>query len=132
MPKILVIDDDELMRKTIRKILDKDGLEVVTAKDGKEAFEILGRETFDIVVTDLMMPFANGLDVVNKVRNDEMKRSIGIIVLSSIDNKETVTEAFRLGADDFLKKPVMADELLSSIRKLLANMSSKPFITKKK
>jgi DNA-binding response OmpR family regulator len=133
MPSILVIEDDDIMLKAIRNILNKDGFNVFTAKDGKEAFEMLDSAEYDIVITDLMMPYANGLEVVSKLRNDNSKRNVGIIVVSSVGNEETITEAFRLGADDYLKKPIMAGELLIRIRKLLANKNSKTqFVTKKK
>jgi len=133
MANILVIEDDDIMLKAIRNILGKDGYNVITAKDGKEAFEKLEQGEYDVVVTDLMMPYANGLEVVSRLRSDETKRSVGIIVISSVGNEETITEAFRLGADDYLKKPIMAGELLIRIRKLLANKNSKSqLITKKK
>src|SRR5271156_1468925 len=133
MPNVLVVEDDDIMLKAIRNILSKDGFNVVTAKDGKEAFEKLDASDFDVVVTDLMMPYANGLEVVSRLRNDSTKRNTGIIIVSSVGNEETITEAFRLGADDYLKKPIMAGELLLRIRKLLANKNSKTqFVTKKK
>ncbi len=133
MPNILVIEDDDIMLKAIRNILNKDGFNVVTAKDGKEAFEMLETAEYDIVITDLMMPYANGLEVVSRLRNDSNKRNVGIIVVSSVGNEETITEAFRLGADDYLKKPIMAGELLIRIRKLLAYKTSKAlFVTKRK
>jgi DNA-binding response OmpR family regulator len=133
MPNILVVEDDDIMLKAIRNILSKDGFNVVTAKDGKEAFDKLDNAEFDVVVTDLMMPYANGLEVVSRLRNDASKRNTGIIIVSSVGNEETITEAFRLGADDYLKKPIMAGELLIRIRKLLANRSSKSqLVTKKK
>ncbi len=133
MPNILVIEDDDIMLKAIRNILNKDGFNVITAKDGKEAFEMLETAEYDIVITDLMMPYANGLEVVSRLRNDSNKRNVGIIVVSSVGNEETITEAFRLGADDYLKKPIMAGELLIRIRKLLAYKTSKAlFVTKRK
>ncbi len=133
MANILVIEDDDIMLKAIRNILGKDGYNLITAKDGKEAFEKLDGGEYDVVVTDLMMPYANGLEVVSRLRSDETKRNVGIIVISSVGNEETITEAFRLGADDYLKKPIMAGELLIRIRKLLANKNSKSqLVTKKK
>lgn len=133
MPNILVIDDDDIMLKAIKNILNKDGFNVATAQDGKEAFELLEHTTYDIVITDLMLPHANGLEVVGKIRHDDAHRNVGIIVVSSVGNEETITEAFRLGADDYLKKPIMAGELMMRIRKLIANKTSKTqFITKKK
>jgi DNA-binding response OmpR family regulator len=133
MSNILVIEDDDIMLKAIRNILRKDGHEVVTAKDGKEAFEKLDEEEYDVVITDLMMPYANGLEVVSRLRSNPLKRHVGIIVCSSVGNEETITEAFRLGADDYLKKPIMAGELMIRIRKLLVNRSSGArLVTKKK
>lgn len=133
MPNILVIDDDDIMLKAIKNILNKDGFNVVTATDGKEAFDLLDHTVFDIVITDLMLPHANGLEVVGKLRHNDINRNVGIIVVSSVGNEETITEAFRLGADDYLKKPIMAGELLMRIRKLIANKNSKTqFVTKKK
>ena len=133
MPNILVVEDDDIMLKAIRNILSKDGFNVVTAKDGKEAFEKLDNNEYDVVITYLMMPYANGLEVVSRLRNDNAKRNTGIIIVSSVGNEETITEAFRLGADDYLKKPIMAGELLICIRKLLANKSAKSqLVTKKK
>jgi DNA-binding response OmpR family regulator len=133
MSNILVIEDDDIMLKAIRNILRKDGHEVVTAKDGKEAFEKLDEEEYDVVITDLMMPYANGLEVVSRLRSNPLKRHVSIIVCSSVGNEETITEAFRLGADDYLKKPIMAGELMIRIRKLLANRSSgAKLVTKKK
>ena len=133
MPNILVIEDDDIMLKAIRNIRGKDGYVVITAKDGKEAFEKLENADYEVVVTDLMMPYANGLEVVSRLRSDETKRNVGIIVISSVGNEETITEAFRLGADDYLKKPIMAGELLIRIRKLLSNKNStSQLVTKKK
>lgn len=133
MSNVLVIEDDDIMLKAIRNILRKDGHEVITAKDGKEAFDKLDNEDYDVVITDLMMPYANGLEVVSRLRNNNTKRHVGIIVCSSVGNEETITEAFRLGADDYLKKPIMAGELMIRIRKLLANRNSNvQLVTKKK
>jgi DNA-binding response OmpR family regulator len=133
MATILLVEDDEIMLKAIKNILSRDGHEVLTAKDGKEAFEKMENSTYDIVISDLMMPYANGLEIVSRLRADINRRHVGIIVVSSVGNEETITEAFRLGADDYLKKPIMAGELLIRIRKLQANRSnSSKLVTKKK
>jgi DNA-binding response OmpR family regulator len=79
-----------------------------------------------------MMPYANGLEVVSKLRNDDSKGRVGIIIVSSVGNDETISEAFRLGADDYIRKPIMAENLLKHIRQLLENKNNKTqFITKK-
>jgi DNA-binding response OmpR family regulator len=133
MATILIIEDDDIMLKAIRNILTKSGYIVITAKDGKEAFEQLDNSEYDIVITDLMMPYANGLEVVSRLRSDSTKRHVSIIVVSSVGNEETITEAFRLGADDYLKKPIMAGELLIRIKKLLdSRTNNNKLVTKKK
>lgn len=129
---ILIIEDDNIMLLAIRSILAKSGYNLITAKDGKEAFEKLDTEEYDVVVTDLMMPYANGLEVVAKIRNDMSKRHVSIIVCSSVGNEETITEAFRLGADDYLKKPIKAEELLQRVRKLLDRRVNNPRLVTKK
>jgi DNA-binding response OmpR family regulator len=121
MANILVVEDDEIMLKAIKNILSKDGYNVILAKNGKEAFDKLDNADYDLVLSDLMMPYANGLEVISRLKNDPSKRHISIIIVSSVGNEETITEAFRLGADDYLKKPIMAGELLIRIRKLLSN-----------
>ncbi len=121
MANILVVEDDEIMLKAIKNILSKDGYNVILAKNGKEAFDKLENADYDLVLSDLMMPYANGLEVISRLKNDPAKKHISIIIVSSVGNEETITEAFRLGADDYLKKPIMAGELLIRIRKLLAN-----------
>ena len=133
MATILIIEDDDIMLKAVRNILSKSGYNVITAKDGKEAFEQMDNADYDIVITDLMMPYANGLEVVSRLRNDSTKRHVSIIVVSSVGNEETITEAFRLGADDYLKKPIMAGELLLRIKKLLdGKANNNKLVTKKK
>ena len=133
MATILIIEDDDIMLKAVRNILSKSGYNVITAKDGKEAFDQMDNAEYDIVVTDLMMPYANGLEVVSRLRNDSTKRHVSIIVVSSVGNEETITEAFRLGADDYLKKPIMAGELLLRIKKLLdGKANNNKLVTKKK
>ncbi len=132
LANILIVEDDNIMLWALRNMLKKSGYNLVTAKDGKEAFEQLESGHFDVVVTDLMMPYANGLEVVSKIRNDNSKRNVSIIVCSSVGNDDTVTEAFRLGADDYLKKPIKAEELLSRIKSLLDKKISNPKLVIKK
>jgi len=124
MPVILVVEDDQVMRKAIGTILNRGGYSVLNATNGREAIELLDNASYDVVITDLMMPYANGLEVVNRIRNDQNKKDVGVIIVSATSNEDMVTEAFSLGADDYLKKPVMAGELVSRIRKLIARQGS--------
>jgi len=119
MPNILVIDDDEIMLKTIQYILNKDGFNVVTAADGKEAFELLEYSAFDVVITDIRMPRVNGMEVISKIRGNKLNKHIGIIIVSMVIDKETIADALEMGADYYLKKPIVVDELRESISRLM-------------
>jgi CheY-like chemotaxis protein len=136
MPKILHVEDDVIMLKAISRILEKNGYQVVSAKDGKQAFDILDiQKDFDLIITDIMLPYNNGLEIVAKIKTDSELRDIPIIIISSVGNEEIVRESFRLGAEDFIKKPVMSSELLIKIKRLIdkkISVVNKVFVTKRK
>jgi CheY-like chemotaxis protein len=136
MPKILHVEDDVIMLKAISRILEKNGYQVVSAKDGKQAFDILDiQKDFDLIITDIMLPYNNGLEIVAKIKTDSELRDIPIIIISSVGNEEIVRESFRLGAEDFIKKPVMSSELLIKIKRVIdkkISVVNKVFVTKRK
>jgi DNA-binding response OmpR family regulator len=119
MAKILLVEDNDLIIRALKHYLDKEGYAVTVASNGREGIDILSKQSFDVVVTDLMMPFANGLDIIKAVRSGSALKRTGVIVVSSIGNESTLKEAFNLGADDYLTKPVVAADLLSRIKKLI-------------
>ena len=122
MSKILLIEDEDLMRKIVERILIKEGYQVDIASNGKEAYEKLDSNMFgyDLVITDIMMPYANGFEILSKIKTSEKGKDVPVIVVSSVGNEDMVMEGFKLGADDFLKKPIMAGELLIRINRLLS------------
>lgn len=121
---VLVIEDDSVMLKAIEYILKKDGFHTVSARNGKEAFALIDAGGYDLVITDLMMPFSSGLEVISRVRSHLIASNAGIIVISAMGQESTITEAFALGADDYLIKPILVGELLSRIRKLFSSKSN--------
>lgn len=116
--KILVCDDDVIMVKAIEHKLKSDGYEIDIAVDGIQASEKIAKNEYDLIMTDLLMPFFGGLELVNKVRN-EMNLKVPIIVLTRIGNEDTIIEAFKLGADDYVTKPFSPNELSIRVRRLL-------------
>lgn len=118
MKQILLAEDDELILKTLQHKLVKDGYDVILTRDGKEAIEKINDNQIDLIITDIMMPFASGLEIINSVRESN-KPDIPIIVLSSLGQEETVVDAFNLGADDFIVKPFSPLELSIRVHKLL-------------
>jgi DNA-binding response OmpR family regulator len=118
MKKILVCDDDFIMLKLIENILELDKFEVFTANDGGKALELLQTMEFDLMITDMHMPNATGLELIDFVRN-EMKSSMKIIVLTKDTSENTTVDAYNVGADDYVLKPVNMNVLAIKVRKFL-------------
>lgn len=117
-PTILVAEDEALMLKMLTHRLQKEGYRVVTATDGKQALDSLRTSAPDLVITDLMMPYHNGLEIIEFVRKN-LRPDLPVIVLSSAGQESSVVRAFDLGADDFAVKPFSPNELMSRVRKHL-------------
>lgn len=116
--RILLAEDNKLIQATVAFKLQKDGYEVVKANDGKECMECLQKAQFDLLITDLFMPFISGHEIIAAVRS-EMKSDLPILVLSAAGAEETVLKAFELGADDYMIKPFSLSELSIRVKKML-------------
>ena len=117
--KILIAEDDVLMVKILEFILKKEGYQVTSCKDGLSAIEKIPVLIPDLIITDIMLPFRSGLEIIGYSK--ENFESIPVIVVSSLGEEEsTVVEAFNLGADDFVSKPFNPSELLLRVKRLFA------------
>ena len=114
--KILIAEDEPIMQKTIVLRLKKDGHEVITTDNGREALNLIDEQLPDLIITDIMMPYASGLEIVGMVKKTEKK--IPVIVLSAMGQENVVLEAFNLGADDFISKPFSPNELSMRVKRL--------------
>jgi len=123
MNRILVIDDDEIIQNVLEKVLTKEGHHVEIAKNGKEGLQKLDLMPYEIVITDLMMPYANGFEIISKLKQHPNTAKSSIIVISSITQEDSVMDSFKLGVDEYIRKPMMIGELLLRVNKLLANRS---------
>lgn len=115
--KILLIEDDVLIQKTVELKLKKEGFQVVSCNDGKAGLELLTSELPDIVLTDVMLPYISGLEIVSAVKALSVK-DISVIVFSTMGQENIVEEAFALGADDYITKPFSLVELTIRVKKL--------------
>ena len=115
--KILVAEDEPMILKAIEFKLQKEGYDVMCCNDGREALEKIPVYLPDIVITDLMLPYASGFEIVNTVKSIKEKK-IAVIVLSALGQEKTVEEAFELGADDYMTKPFSFTELSIRLKKL--------------
>jgi DNA-binding response OmpR family regulator len=117
--KILIAEDETMTLKMLSMKLQKDGYEIIQAEDGRVAMEYLKNNGCpDMVITDIMMPFFSGLEVIEKIRKDLLSK-IPIIVLSSMGQEESVSAAFELGTDDYITKPFNPNELSLRVKRLI-------------
>jgi DNA-binding response OmpR family regulator len=115
--KILVIDDDELVRRTVMKILRSDGHEVVCAADGSAGMALFRTEAPEMVITDIIMPEQEGIETILAIRRENPRaRIIAISGGGQFGNVEVLKMAQLLGADDIIAKPFRAHDLLSAVR----------------
>ncbi len=116
--KLLLAEDDGLLASLLHFRLEKGGYEVQLSKDGREVKEHLGQQMPDIIISDIMMPYFSGMELIDYVRN-ELKSNIPIIIISSAGNEENVLNAFEMGANDFISKPVSPSELMVRVAREL-------------
>lgn len=116
--KILIAEDEPIMLMALETSLKKEGYTILTTTDGREALNYLEEFDPDLLITDIMMPFTTGLELLGIVKSNSTK-NIPVIVVSGMGQESIVLEAFKMGADDFLTKPFNPDELLTRVKRLL-------------
>ena len=116
MSRVLVADDEPAIRKVVRDALEREGHEVVTAIDGREALERFEEGAFDLVVTDLAMPHVDGLELVQEVRR---RSPVPVLVLTVRSEEREKVRLLDEGADDYVTKPFGVAELVARTRALL-------------
>lgn len=109
--QLLLAEDDDLLASLLNFRLKKAGYDVLLASDGQQVKELLKTQIPDIIVSDIMMPYFSGIELIDFVRN-ELKSQVPVIIISSAGNEQNVLSAFELGANDFISKPVSPSELL--------------------
>ncbi len=113
--KILVVDDEALMRQFLEEALSRSGFEVDIAQNGKEAFALLRKNSYDLVITDMKMPDHTGLDVLKKTK--ELSPQTVVLVMTAFGTIENAVEAMKLGAFNYLLKPFTPDAIETLIEK---------------
>ena len=114
--KILVVDDEQIIRESLSYVLSKEDYQVDEAENGKAAYEKLLETTYDLVITDLEMPEMKGTESLDKIRNLSVQTAT--IVVTAYGSLETAISALRSGASDYVLKPVEFDELLIKVKRL--------------
>lgn len=117
MAKILVVDDDEQMREDIAEMLSREGYGVVHVGSGEEALERLKKENFDVILTDLMMPGIDGMEVLRQSK--KLKPAVRVIMITGFGTIENAVEAMKDGASDYVSKPFKIGEVQATVKRAL-------------
>jgi DNA-binding response OmpR family regulator len=117
--RILVIDDDPVSLRFVSSMLREKGYDVLVAEDGEHGCRLAIREQPDLIVSDLIMPYRNGFQLVREIRAHKQLAHTPVVLLSMRDREEDIVRGLEEGADDYVIKPFNARELLARIRKQL-------------
>lgn len=123
--RVLIADDDAVVRDVVRRYLERDGLEVRMAGDGNEALRVLGTERIDVAVLDVMMPGPNGLSLCRTLRQGG-DYTVPVILLTALSEEDDRIAGLEAGADDYLTKPFDLPELQARLRALIRRASGSP------
>jgi chemosensory pili system protein ChpA (sensor histidine kinase/response regulator) len=115
----LVVDDSITVRRVTQRLLERNGMRVITARDGMEAMSLLQEHTPDVILLDIEMPRMDGYEVASQVRNDARLADVPIIMITSRVSDKHRARAIELGVDDYLGKPYQESQLLDAIEPLV-------------
>lgn len=118
-PVILCVDDEPGNLKLLERTLGTSGYQVIKASDGREALEIIGSRTVDLVLTDVMMPGIDGFETCRRIKGDERYRHIPVVMITALDSKADRIRGIEAGVDEFLAKPYDHGEVLARVKMLL-------------
>ncbi|MFH1807123.1 MAG: response regulator [Pseudomonadota bacterium] len=119
MARVLAVDDDPTVIALERRVLEREGYEVVTASDGAGAMALLQEQDFDLVLLDIMMPGVDGYAVSRAFRENKANRRVAVIFISSREDTQAITEGFRAGGTLFLRKPFSANQLTRMVKGMI-------------
>lgn len=125
MHAIMVIDDDRLLLEHIELTLKDSGYDVTIVEDGEAALYLVPSLHLDMIILDSVMPGMNGAEVLRHLKGDKLTASIPVMMLTARTGRESVEEALKLGAEDYLAKPVDPAKLLTRVQKMLEKSDKK-------
>jgi DNA-binding response OmpR family regulator len=121
MPLVLLVEDEETLRKVLRNLLERDGFEVAEAADGAEALSAVDRLSPDAIVLDLNLPVLDGYDVLSRLRTRSTSATLPVLVLTANGDEASEVRALKMGANEFLTKPFRPRALAARLKLLLSH-----------
>ena len=121
---ILVVDDDEVMRSALKRILEGEGYKVLMAEDGLELSKVLETTRLDMVLLDVNLPWVDGFELCKLIKTHYSLKTVPLILVSARKAKEDVEKGFAVGADDYITKPFDIDVMIDVINKKFLKVES--------
>lgn len=123
MRTVLIVDDDRIIREQLGKELRRHFFRVLAAVSGKEAMDLLAKENVDVMLLDVKLPDINGLDIIKRAK--EIKPGCEVVVITGYGTQEIAIQALRMGAIDYIEKPIDADELKAALGRAMEKMAQR-------
>lgn len=117
---VLVVDDDELVRNALKRILEKEGYRVILAEDGLELSSVLEHTRLDLILLDINLPWVDGYELCSMLKGHPSLRQVPLILISGNKSEEDVLRGFQSGCDEFLSKPFDLHRMTRTIGRILA------------
>jgi DNA-binding response OmpR family regulator len=114
--RVLIVDDEEVIRKFLKIHLAKLGFEVKEAADGEQAIDALGKDDFDLLICDILMPKKDGWEVIKEVKSNSKTKHLRVIVLTAKNEDSDMFKGYDLGANYYMTKPFTKAQLLYGLR----------------
>ena len=124
--KILVIDDSALSRKVIQEPLEKNGYKVQLAESAEAGLRAVTKRAPDLILLDVLMPGLSGWEACLELKRAAEKKAVPVVIITSKNAPQDMLKSFESGADEFIAKPMVAEELLATISRLLSSEKFKP------
>jgi len=119
---VLIVDDSSSMRAVIKKTIKVSGFNVgqfLTAEDGKDAMKVLSAEWVDLVLTDINMPNMNGIELIEKMKEDEILKTIPVVIVTTEGSEKVKKQSMDLGASALIKKPFRPEDIRNALNRIM-------------
>jgi DNA-binding NtrC family response regulator len=115
--RLLIVEDEDTLCRSLQRVFTKEGYEVDMADSAESAFALLEEKTYDLIITDIILPGISGIELLSKYRKKNPTQKV--IIITAFASLSTAVEAIKAGACDFIIKPLMHDEMKRAVRKAL-------------
>lgn len=123
--KILLIEDDAYVRDLYQTVLSKEGYVVSMAEDGEEALEVVGQDSYDLILLDIMLPKLTGIEVLKRLKSNDSTKNTPVYLLTNLGDEGVIDEAFKIGANGYLlKAKYLPKQVVKEVNKFFLKDSS--------